>query len=409
MERGLALLLPVFLGLLQRGRGGPLEVEPPDSVVAVSMGGSRQLTCRLSCADHRAPSVQWRGLDTSLGAVRSDAGSSVLSVHNASLSAAGTHVCVGSCGNLTLQRTVQLLVFAFPDQLTVSPVALVAKQDREVACTAHNVTPASPEALSLSLLLGDRELGEALSREVEEEPQQGEDLLFQVTGRWLLPSLDTPTPPALHCRATMTLPGVQLSHQRAIPVLRSLTSREPPGTTSPEATPELSSTRSSESPAPPAGNSSARPCRPKIHQSPAAGGLELLCEAACGPGVAVGWTQAPGGLEAYQRREAGARAWLSVPRAGCGPEGWFQCRLDPGGQMASLYLVAEVCEFRGVGWVGASRKGPAQPWSPVPSRGRCEGCASRGPWVSQHPDSFTAYKGPRSTSRTQPLGRLQEF
>ena len=86
-----------------------------------------------------------------------------------------------------------------------------------MACTAHNVTPASPEALSLSLLLGDRELGEALSREVEEEPQQGEDLLFQVTGRWLLPSLDTPTPPALHCRATMTLPGVQLSHQRAIP------------------------------------------------------------------------------------------------------------------------------------------------------------------------------------------------
>lgn len=90
-------------------------------------------------------------------------------------------------------------------------------QDREVACTAHNVTPASPEALSLSLLLGDRELGEALSREVEEEPQQGEDLLFRVTGRWLVPSLDTPTPPALHCRATMTLPGVQLSHQRAIP------------------------------------------------------------------------------------------------------------------------------------------------------------------------------------------------
>ncbi|XP_072578185.1 mucosal addressin cell adhesion molecule 1 isoform X1 [Vulpes vulpes] len=378
MERGLALLLPVFLGLLQRGRGGPLEVEPPDSVVAVSLGGSRQLTCRLSCADRRAPSVQWRGLDTSLGAVRSDAGSSVLSVHNASLSAAGTHVCVGSCGNLTLQRTVQLLVFAFPDQLTVSPVALVAKQDREVACTAHNVTPASPEALSLSLLLGDRELGEALSREVEEEPQQGEDLLFRVTGRWLLPSLDTPTLPALRCRATMTLPGVQLSHQRAIPVLHSLTSREPPGTTSPGATLELSSTRSSESPAPLAGNSSARPCRPKIHQSPAAGGLELLCEAACGPGVAVGWTQAPGGLEAYQRREAGARAWLSVPRAGCGPEGWFQCRLDPGGQMASLYLVAEVCEFPRGGVGGSLKKGACPASVPCPVQGAPRGlCISR--------------------------------
>ncbi|XP_032250341.1 mucosal addressin cell adhesion molecule 1 [Phoca vitulina] len=345
MEQSLALLFPFFLGLLQRGQGGPLEVEPPDSVVAVSLGGSQQLTCRLACADHRTPSVQWRGLDTSLGAVRSDAGSSVLSVRNASLSAAGTRVCVGSCGTLTFQRTVQLLVFAFPDQLTVSPVALVAKQDREVACTAHNITPASPEALSLSLLLGDQELEgvQALGRDVEEEPQQGEDQLLRVTERWLLPPLETPTPLTLRCRATMKLPGLKLSYQRAIPVLHRLTSPEPPVMTSAEATPELSSTHSSESPGPPPGNSSTRPCHPEIRQSPAAGGLELFCEAVCDPGVAVGWTQAPGGLEAYQRWEAGAQAWLSVPWAGCSPEGWFRCRLDPGGQMASLYLVPEIC------------------------------------------------------------------
>ncbi|XP_006752386.1 mucosal addressin cell adhesion molecule 1, partial [Leptonychotes weddellii] len=199
--------------------GGHLEVEPPDSVVAVSLGGSQQLTCRLVCPDHRTRSVQWRGLDTSLGAVRSDAGSSVLSVRNASLSAAGTRVCVGSCGAVTFQQTVQLLVFAFPDQLTVSPVALVAKQDREVACTAHNITPASPEALSLSLLLGDQELEgvQALGRDVEEEPQQGEDQLLRVTERWVLPPLETPTPLTLRCRATMKLPGLKLSYQRAIP------------------------------------------------------------------------------------------------------------------------------------------------------------------------------------------------
>ncbi|XP_004395507.1 PREDICTED: mucosal addressin cell adhesion molecule 1 [Odobenus rosmarus divergens] len=345
MEQGLALLFPVFLGLLQRGQGGPLELEPPDPVVAVSLGGSQQLTCRLACADHRTPSVQWRGLDTSLGAVRSDAGSSVLYVRNASLSAAGTRVCVGSCGTLTFQRTVQLLVFAFPDQLTVSPVALVAKQDREVACTAHNITPASPEALSLSLLLGDQELEgvQALGWDVEEEPQRGEDQLLRVTERWLLPPLETPTPLTLHCRATMKLPGQNLTQQRAIPVLHRLTSPEPPVTTSAEATPELSSTHSSESPGPPPGNSSTRLCHPEIHQSPGAGGLDLLCEAVCGPGVAVGWTQAPGGLEAYQRWEAGAQAWLSVPWAGCSLEGWFRCRLDPGGQMASLYLVPEIC------------------------------------------------------------------
>ncbi|XP_058584644.1 mucosal addressin cell adhesion molecule 1 isoform X2 [Neofelis nebulosa] len=300
MDQSLCLLLPFFLGLLHRGLGGPLEVEPPDPVVAVSLGGSRQLTCRLACAGHRAPSVQWRGLDTSLGAVRSDAGRSVLTVHNASLSAAGPRVCVGSCGDLTFQRTVQLLVFAFPAQLTVSPVALVAKQDREVACTAHNVTPVSPEALSLSLLLGDRELEgvQALGRDVEEEPQQ---------------------------------------------VLHRLTSQEPPVTTSPKATPELSSTHSPRSPGPPPGNSSTRPCRPEIHQSPAPGGLELLCEAACGPGMSASWTQAPGGLEAYERQEAGALARLTVLWARCNPEGWFQCRLDPGGQMASLYLVPEIC------------------------------------------------------------------
>lgn len=89
-------------------------MEPREPVVAVALGGSRQLTCRLACAGPRAASVQWRGLDTSLGAVQSGAGSSVLSVRNASLSAAGTRVCVGSCGDLTFQQKVQLLVFGEP-------------------------------------------------------------------------------------------------------------------------------------------------------------------------------------------------------------------------------------------------------------------------------------------------------
>uniref|UniRef100_A0A8C9M6L3 Adhesion molecule immunoglobulin-like domain-containing protein n=1 Tax=Panthera tigris altaica TaxID=74533 RepID=A0A8C9M6L3_PANTA len=120
---------------------------------------------------------------------------------------------------LLLPFFLGLLHRAFPAQLTVSPVALVAEQDREVACTAHNVTPVSPEALSLSLLLGDRELEgvQALGRDVEEEPQQGEDLLFRVTERWLLPPLGTPTPPTLHCQATMKLPGLELSHHQPIP------------------------------------------------------------------------------------------------------------------------------------------------------------------------------------------------
>lgn len=133
----------------------------------------------------------------------------------------------------------------------------------------------------------------------------------------------------------------------SFPVLH-LTSREPPVMTSLEATLDQGSTHSPPSPGKP-GNSSTGPCLPEIHRSPVPGGLELLCEAACGPGVAVRWTQAPGDLEAYERREAGAQAWLSVLWAACNPEGWFQCRLDPGGQMASLYVIPEICEFGRLG------------------------------------------------------------
>uniref|UniRef100_A0A2I3GXJ1 Mucosal addressin cell adhesion molecule 1 n=1 Tax=Nomascus leucogenys TaxID=61853 RepID=A0A2I3GXJ1_NOMLE len=220
MDWGLALLLAGLLGLLlgQSLQVKPLQVEPPEPVVAVALGASRQLTCRLTCAD-RGAAVQWRGLDTSLGAVQSDTGRSVLTVRNASLSAAGTRVCVGSCWGRTFQHTVQLLVYAFPDQLTVSP-AVLAPGDPEVACTAHKVTPGDPNALSFSLLLGGQELegAQALGPEMEEEePQEDEDVLFRVTERWRLPPLGTPVPPALYCQATMRLPGLELSHRQAIP------------------------------------------------------------------------------------------------------------------------------------------------------------------------------------------------
>ncbi|CAK6445744.1 unnamed protein product [Pipistrellus nathusii] len=292
MEQDLAFLLPLLLGLLQQGRGGRLEVEPPEPVVAVAVGESRQLTCRRACADGRAAVVQWRGLDTSLGAVQSGAGSSVLSVHNASLSSAGIHTCVGTCGTHTLRHHVRLLVFAFPDQLTVSPEALVAGQAQELACTAHNITPASPDVLSLSLLLGDQELEgvQDLGQEEDEEPQEGEDQLFQVTKRWQLPPLGKPAPLTLHCQATMRLPGMEpRSHRKPISVRPQppwrpswsrtpptapgvLTSPKAPVTTSLEATLEQASTHSPQSPGPEAGNSSTRPCQPEIHQSPIPGG-----------------------------------------------------------------------------------------------------------------------------------------
>ncbi|XP_060037413.1 mucosal addressin cell adhesion molecule 1 [Erinaceus europaeus] len=374
----LLLLLLLLLALLREGRGAALHVEPPGPVVAVAAGASLMLTCRLACAE-RAAAVRWWGLDTNLGAMEPGERSSVLWVRAASPASAGTRVCRGSCGARSLQRSVQLQVFDFPDRLTASPAALAAGRDSEVACTARNVTPAHPGALTLSLLLEGRELAGALAlgREEAEEPlPDAEEPLFSVTERWRLPPLPTPGPAALHCRATMRLPGVELSHLLAIPVLHSSTPHYPvlpdsttkellvttpeattileattwKGTTTseattptPEATPGQGSTTHAGSPSPTPGNSSVAHCRPEIRRFPSPGGVELLCEATCGPSVAVHWTQAPGGLAAFPRQETGARAWLTLHWAGCTPEGWFQCRLDPGGHMASLYLTPETC------------------------------------------------------------------
>lgn len=87
-------------------------MEPTKPVVVVAMGGSCQLTCSLSCKDGEVATVQWRGLDTRLGAVQSSAGNSVLSIHQAALSDTGTRVCVGSCGGRhNFQHSVQILVY----------------------------------------------------------------------------------------------------------------------------------------------------------------------------------------------------------------------------------------------------------------------------------------------------------
>lgn len=82
----------------------------------MALGGSLQLTCRLLCAEPGATaSVRWRGLDTSLGAMQPGSNLSVLYVRNASLAAAGTRVCTGSCGRESYQHSVKLLVFgAYP-------------------------------------------------------------------------------------------------------------------------------------------------------------------------------------------------------------------------------------------------------------------------------------------------------
>lgn len=142
-------------------------------------------------------------------------------------------------------------------------------------------------------------------------------------------------------------------------VLQSQTSPEPPSTTSAKPyiltsshTTKAVSTGLSSVALPSTPLSSEGPCYPEIHQNPEAD-WELLCEASCGSGVTVHWTLAPGDLAAYHKREAGAQAWLSVLPLGPIPEGWFQCRMDPGGQVTSLYVTGQVipnpCECWGPG------------------------------------------------------------
>ena len=103
----------------------------------MAVGESRNFTCRMTCADGREASVLWRGLDTSLGAVQSGAGLSVLYVLNASLSAAGTRVCVGSCRHVSLQHRVRLLVFGEPPPL---PRPLRTRALRPLAVSAWNAS-----------------------------------------------------------------------------------------------------------------------------------------------------------------------------------------------------------------------------------------------------------------------------
>nr|XP_034343518.1 mucosal addressin cell adhesion molecule 1 isoform X2 [Arvicanthis niloticus] len=218
MESILVLLLALAMVPFQLSRGQSFQVNPPEPEVAVAMGTSLQITCSMSC-DTGVARVHWHGLDTGLGDVQTLPGSSILSIRGM-LSDTGTRVCVGSCGNRSFQHAVKVLVYAFPDQLVVSPEFLVPGQDQVVSCTAHNIWPADPNSLSFALLLGEQRLegAQALEVEQEEEMQEAEGTpLFQMTQHWLLPSLGTPAPPVLYCQVTMQLSTLVLTHKKEIP------------------------------------------------------------------------------------------------------------------------------------------------------------------------------------------------
>ncbi|XP_036607525.1 mucosal addressin cell adhesion molecule 1 [Trichosurus vulpecula] len=367
----LVILLLFFLqGQASCGAPGeaesPLRVEPKRPVVRA--GGSIQLRCSLACPQKEAM-VQWKGLDTSLGHVSSRPGLSVLTIPEATLSMAGIKVCISTCQGRTYQNSVELLVYAFPDKLEVSPSTLVPGQDATLVCSAREVSPF--DSVTFTWYRGDEKLGglQLLNREIglEHEAETGEELeVYWITEHWALPAELVTLGPELRCLAEMKLEQQIFNHSRAIAVISRMTSPEPSTPlptkttvglvlTSSEAStvtgyspsvPDTTASPLTLSPgpslAPTSNSSSGYPCLPKIFPSwePGANGgaLKLTCQADCEPGALVHWIQAPGRLADYQRQEAGAQDTLILPHPGPHNRGLYQCQLEPGGRKDSYYL-----------------------------------------------------------------------
>ncbi|XP_068919806.1 mucosal addressin cell adhesion molecule 1 [Petaurus breviceps papuanus] len=369
---------PLLFYLFSLGEPGkaenPLRVEPKQPVVQV--GGSIQLRCSLACPQKEA-TVQWKGLDTSLGHVSSVPGLSVLTIPEATFSMDGIKVCTSTCQGRTYQNKVNLLVYAFPDKLEVSPSTLVPGQGATLVCSAREVFPY--DSLTFTWYRGDEKLGglQSLDGEMglEQEAETGEELeVYWVTERWALPAKLVTLGPEFRCLVEMKLEQQVFNHSRAIAVISRMTSPEPstplptkttaglalpaseasavpgysPSVPDTTALPLTLGPGSSLSPA--SKPSSTYPCLPKIFPSwepgDNGGALKLICQADCEPGASVHWIQAPGRLADYQRQEAGTQATLILLHPGPHNRGLYQCQLEPGGQKDSYYLDTSIWSDR---------------------------------------------------------------
>ncbi|XP_044528449.1 mucosal addressin cell adhesion molecule 1 [Gracilinanus agilis] len=344
----------------------PMQVEPKWPVVPA--GGSIQLRCSMACPGNEA-AVQWKGLDTSLSNTVSEPGLSILTIHKATLSMAGTRVCIGTCQGQTYQERVELLVYTFPDKVEVSPSTLVLGQAATLACSAQEVFPYEGY-LTFSWYRGDKKLGglKFLHDDVknEQEAETGEyPEVFSVTKYWALPADLVTLGPELRCLVEMKLEHQVLNHSRGIAVWPRMTSPEP-STPLATKTPEGLLLPSSEAPrvqdytstlpdttassltlgpgsslSPTSKPSTGSLCLPEISWSQTSGvngsHLMLRCKTVC-EGASVSWSQAPGSLADYQRQEAGAQATLIIMHPGPQNRGLYQCQQEPGGQTARISL-----------------------------------------------------------------------
>ncbi|XP_009899350.2 mucosal addressin cell adhesion molecule 1 [Dryobates pubescens] len=172
----LLLLLPSPWGCSGRP-ADRLAVMPQQPVVPY--GGSAQLNCSLACA---GGTVQWKGLDTSLGSITSFPTHSILHISNARVATEGTKICQGTCQGQFYQRTVHLKVYALPDvlQLVPEPSALQPGQPGSLRCSAQGIYPVV--GLGLTWYQGDQVLEEA-----DLDPMETDEMLFDVDSTLSVP------------------------------------------------------------------------------------------------------------------------------------------------------------------------------------------------------------------------------
>ncbi|NXN10477.1 MADCA protein, partial [Indicator maculatus] len=154
-----------------------LAVMPQQPVVPY--GGSAQLNCSLACA---GGTVQWKGLDTSLGSITSFPTHSILHISSAGVAAEGTKICQGTCQGQFYQRAVDLKVYALPDvlQLVPEPSALEPGQPGSLRCSAQGIYPLL--GLGLTWYQGDQVLEEA-----DVDATETDEMLFDIESTLSVP------------------------------------------------------------------------------------------------------------------------------------------------------------------------------------------------------------------------------
>ncbi|NXG52764.1 MADCA protein, partial [Psilopogon haemacephalus] len=363
-----------------------LAVMPQEPLV--QQGGSVQLNCSLACT---GGTVQWRGLDASLGSVTSFPTHSILHISSAGVASEGTKTCQGTCQGQLYQRTVNLKVYALPDtlQLVTEPRALEPGQPGSLHCSALGVYP--PTGLGITWYLGDQVLEEAdfdlmeaeemlfnavstLSVEGEEveggvefrcevKLSIGQETFTRVASVTVSTGGDTAQPVA-----TTELPPEPTISTHDAPPRESLTETtlEPAAATEPHstehpapqdlvtgsptahsATATSAATAPAEAPETAAGSTvggtalgeegagtpegTVPACNLQIWSLPAEGtrgrALSIECQAQCAGNVTIRWLQTPVALSQYRQEVGGGSSTLRLDHAEPQHQGYYQCVL----------------------------------------------------------------------------------